>query len=71
MAAEHPDLTVRVYNHKHDGVNTGGHDQVHRAAISNQQSGAAAKRRIANRNHTASIRRDGDARDSNHTVAIR
>ena len=29
-------LNVRLHCHEHDGVNTGGHDQVHRAAIRNQ-----------------------------------
>ena len=54
---------------KHYGVNTGGHDQVHRAAINQQYQSAnsnqvPAKRRIANhnRNRTAEIRRYQDAR---------
>ena len=35
-----PDLSLDVRPHEHDSVNQGGHDQVHHAAISNQQSGA-------------------------------
>ena len=34
-ATDGPNLNVRLYCHEHDGVNTGGHDQVTRAAISN------------------------------------
>ena len=35
-AAGLPCLTMLVYGHEHDGVNTGGHDQVHRAATNQQ-----------------------------------